>query len=198
VQYRISGRRTRRVTLGAAAKFTPPEARAAARKILAKVALGSDPQGEKQDKREIAAQTFKATADAYLAAKQKELPPASFKVAKLYLTGAYFKPLHSCPIATIRRSDIAACVRSIINGRSATTAAAARRHVSALFTWAISEGLLGDGANPVDGSHRPADPKARDHILDNAELRAVWQACGEGRNNHGSSDRHIARHSCDL
>jgi integrase len=179
VQYRISGRRTRRITLGAAAKFTPLEARAAARKILAKVALGSDPQGEKQDKRETAAQTFKATADAYLTAKKKELRPASLKVAKLYLTGAYFKPLHERPITTIRRSDIATCLRTIINNRSATTAAAARRHVSALFTWAISEGLLGDGAHPVEGSTRPEGSAARDHVLIDAELVSIWRACDE-------------------
>jgi integrase len=185
VQYRISGRRTRRVTLGAAAKFTPPEARAAARKILARVALGADPQGEKQDKREAAAQTFKATADAYIAAKEKEkeLRPASLKVAKLYLTGAYFKPLHSHPITTIRRSDIATCIRTIINSRSAPTAAAARRHVSSLFTWAISEGLLGDGAHPVEGSTRPEDSAARDHVLTDAELVAIWNACGN--DDHG-------------
>jgi integrase len=179
VQYRIAGRRTRRVTLGAAAKFTPPEARAAARKILAKVALGADPAGEKRDEREAAAQTFKTTADAYLAAKEKEWRPASFKVAKLYLTGAYFKSLHSHPITTIRRSDIATCIRTIINNRSATTAAAARRHVSALFTWAISEGLLGDAAHPVEGSTRPEGSAARDHVLSDAELVAVWNAAGD-------------------
>src|SRR2546430_2333609 len=61
-----------------------------------------------------------------------------------------------------------------------TTAAAARRHVSALFTWAISEGLLGDGAHPVEGSTRPEGSAARDHLLTGAELTAVWRACGEG------------------
>jgi integrase len=183
VQYRISGRRTRRVTLGAAAKFTPTEARAAARKILARVALGADPQGEKQNKRETAAQTFKAAADAYLVAKEKDLRPASFKVARLYLTGSYFKPLHSHPITTIRRSDIATCIRTIINSRSASTAAAARRHASALFTWAIAEGLLGDQAHPVEGSTRPEGSAARDHVLTDAELVAIWNACGN--DDHG-------------
>jgi integrase len=178
VQYRTSGRRTRRITLGAAAKFTAPEARAAARKTLAKVALGDDPQGERRDK--AAAQTFQAAANAYLAAKEKEWRPASSKVARLYLTGAaYFKPLHAQPVSAIRRSDIAACIRTIINGRSATTAAAARRHVSAMFSWATSEGLIGDGTNPVAGSTRPDGAAARERVLEDRELVAVWNAAGD-------------------
>ena len=39
--------------------------------------------------------------------------------------------------------------------------------------------MLGDGANPVDGSHRPDGPAARDRVLSNDELVAIWRACGD-------------------
>jgi integrase len=82
-------------------------------------------------------------------------------------------------INTVTRTDVAAAIRTIARNHSSNTAAAARRALSAFFAWAIADGLLGDGANPVDGSHRPADPAPRDHILTPAELVSVWKACGE-------------------
>src|SRR6516164_926591 len=46
-QYRAHGR-TRRMKIGAAEKLSPEEARRAAKKVLASVELGNDPQGERQ------------------------------------------------------------------------------------------------------------------------------------------------------
>jgi len=178
-QYRVGARRSRRVTLGTADKLTPAQAREAARKILARVQLGHDPQGDKQAKREEAAYTFKAVVADYLAARQPELRPASHRVTKLYLTGSYFKPLHTMPISTIKRSDLAGCIRNIVRTHSTSTAGAARRALSAFFAWSIAEGLLGDGANPVEGSHRPDERGQRNRVLTDLELVAVWRACGD-------------------
>src|SRR5207249_1248194 len=33
--------------------------------------------------------------------------------------------------------------------------------------------------NPVLGSHRPEDPKPRERVLEDRELVAVWNACGD-------------------
>ncbi len=177
-QYRAAGR-SRRVTIGSADKLTPGQARDAARKLLAKVALGHDPQAEREAKRQAQARTFKAVVADYLDAKQPQLRPASFRVSKLYLAGPYFRPLHPMAVSAVTRTDVAAAVRAITRSHSSNTAAAARRALSAFFAWAIADGLLGDGANPVDGSHRPADPEPRDHILTDAELVNVWRACGD-------------------
>ena len=59
------------------------------------------------------------------------------------------------------------------------TAAAARRALSTFFAWTIAEGLLGNGANPVDGARAPDDPASRDHTPTEAELVAIWKACGD-------------------
>jgi integrase len=174
-QYRANGH-TRRITIGSADKISPAQARDAARKLLARVELGHDPQAEKEAKRQRAARTFKAVVEDYLAVKQSELRPASLRVTKLYLTGPYFRPLHRLAVDAITRADVASCVRTIMRKHSTSTAAAARRALSGFFAWAIADGLLGSGANPVDGSHRPADPKPRDRVLSNAELVAIWNA----------------------
>jgi integrase len=145
---------------------------------LAKVALGHDPQQEKASKRRQASQTFRSVVEAYLAAKQSELRPVSYRIAKLYLTGPYFEQLHPFGVTAITRADVATCIRAIVKKHSAPTAAAARRALSAFFAWAIADGLLGSGANPVGGSHRPDDPRPRDRVLSSSELVAIWNAVG--------------------
>jgi integrase len=177
-QYRAGGH-TRRVTIGSVDKVTPTQARDAARKILAKVELGHDPQAEKAAKRQQVARTVRAVVAEYLAAREPELRPASFRVARIYLTGSYFRTLHPLAVTAVTRADVAAAVRNVARERSAPTAAAARRALSAFFAWCIQAGILGNGANPVAGSHRPADPTPRDHVLSAAELVAVWKACGD-------------------
>jgi integrase len=176
-QYRADGH-TRRVTIGSADKIVPVQAREAARKLLARVELGHDPQAEKAAKRLQAARTVRSVIDGYLDAKQGELRPESFRVTKLYLAGAYFRPLHPMAVTAVTRTDVATCIRGIVRKHSGPTAAAARRALSAFFAWSIAEGLLGDGANPVDGSHRPADPAPRERVLTPAELVLVWNCAG--------------------
>ena len=57
--------------------------------------------------------------------------------------------------------------------------ARARANLSAMYTWAIGEGLR--DANPVAGTNNPADSlKARTRVLSDAELRAVWEAADDG------------------
>ena len=175
-QYRTADGRTRRTSIATVAKLSPADARQAARKILAKVALGHDPQGEKAAQRQQAVRTVRALIAAYLEAKQPELRPESFRVTKLYLTGPYFKALQALAVTAVTRSDVAAAIRAIVRNHSTATAAAARRALSAFFAWCIAEGELGNGANPVDGSHRPADPTPRDRVLTDAELVEIWKA----------------------
>src|SRR5262245_18625937 len=139
VQYRANGR-TRRVKLGTADKLKPAQAREAARRLLAKVQLGHDPQADRQAKRRQAEQTFKAVAEAYLAAKQPSLAPVSYRVFKLYLTGPYFRSLHAAPIRGIIRADVAARLTAITRDHSSNTAAAARQALSTMFVWAIEQG----------------------------------------------------------
>jgi len=175
-QYRANGR-TRRVKLGAAETLSPTQAREGARRMLARVALGHDPQAEKQAKRAAAEHTFAHVAGAYLAAKQGELRPASFRITKLYLTGDYFRPLHARGVAEITHPDIAARLSAITRNHSAHTASAARRAISALFRWTMEEGWT--QTNPVIGTRRPQEAAARDRVLLDSELAGVWRACGD-------------------
>jgi len=166
--------RTRRETVGPADRLTFAQAREAARQLLARVALGHDPQREREERRARAALTFRRAAEAYLDARKGELRPASMKAAALYLVGDAFKPLHARPLAEVTRADVAARVAAIARERGTATAAAARRALSAMYAWAIASGWT--ESNPVIGTLAPAQGPAGEHVLSDAELAAVWRA----------------------
>jgi integrase len=106
-------------------------------------------------------------------------------VTRIYLTGSYFRPLHSLAVTAVTRADVATCIRAIVRKHSGPTAAAARRTLSAFFAWAIANGLLGNGANPVEGSYRPDDPRPRDRVFADSELVAIWNAISSKDDDYG-------------
>ncbi len=175
-QYRAKGR-TRRMKIGAAEKVTAEEARKHAKKILARVELGHDPQGDKAATRLGAALTFKSLASKFLEARAADLRPASMRVTKLSLSGSYFKPLHPITITDITRADVAACLRTISNRGHTVAAAQARSAISTMFSWAMGEGLTDE--NPVIGTNKPKKSDPRERVLTDDELAAVWRACGD-------------------
>ena len=171
-QYRVNGR-TRRVTIGA--RLNAEEARKAARRILAAVEMGGDPQGDKARARLRAARTFKAIAADYLAAKKLELRPASYRGAELYLQrGTYFAALHPVAISDITLEDVATCVSAIARNHGSSTAKLARSYLSRMYSWCLGEGLC--TANPVIGSNKPQTPASRERTLTDAEVAAIWNA----------------------
>jgi Arm DNA-binding domain len=102
-QYRRAGA-SLRCTIGSADVLTPDQARATARKLLAKVELGEDPQGDRNARRAKDAITFRSVVAEYLEAKRDELRPTTLRANKAYLTGPYFKTLHGMPVDRRRRA----------------------------------------------------------------------------------------------
>src|SRR5438128_1974785 len=70
-QYR-AGRRSRRFTLGDAAKLSVEQARKQARIILGKVEMGGDPVEERRKKESAAANGFRSVCDRYLEAERRK------------------------------------------------------------------------------------------------------------------------------
>ena len=193
-QYRAHGR-TRRMRIGAAEKLKVDDARKAARKILAQVELGQDPQGDKVKARLTSARTLRSVANDYLEAKEGVLRPASYRVTKLYLTGPYFQPLHSTAISDITLADVAARISAITRANSSITASRARYALSAMYRWAMGEGLLGPHpVNPVIGTNTPPDSAPRERVLGDGELAAIWRACAD--DDHGRIVKLLALTGC--
>src|SRR5215472_18242009 len=92
IQYAIAGR-TRRVVLGLASALDPGKARATAKDLLARVRLGRDPAGEKDQARARAAETFGALLPRFLERQRARLKSRSYGGTERHLK-MYAKALH--------------------------------------------------------------------------------------------------------
>jgi integrase len=175
VQYKI-GKQNRRMTLGKAGGnkgLTLDDARREAKKVFGEVARGNDPQGAKKAARATASETFKAIADRFMAYQAKRLRPSSLYNTNLYLMG-HCKRLHALKIESVTRRDIASVLSTINENSGAVSADRARAALSAMFSWAMKDGIV--EANPVVGTNVYAGPSSRDRVLTPQEIAAIWKA----------------------
>lgn len=174
VQYRV-GSKQRRVTIGTLETLNPDKAREAARDVLAKVQLGGDPQTDKAESRARAAVTLGTVAKRYLEEYAKpSLKPRSYEEVERHLT-RHWAPLREVPLHQIKRATVATRLSEIARESGPFASNRARASLSALFTWAMGEGMAED--NPVIGTNKAAEEVSRDHVLRDAELAAIWRAC---------------------
>lgn len=175
IQYRNSAGNTRRQTLGDVRTLDLEKARRAAKARLATVTLGGDPQAEKLEARNRAKITLGSIADRYLEFKKLTLRPSTYKADQRYLTH-HWKPLRGVPLHAIKRMDVAARLGELVKAHGSTAAARARSTLSALFTWAMREGVADE--NPVIGTNDPAAGiPSRDRVLGRDEIRVIWNNC---------------------
>ena len=177
IQYRC-GTQQRRESLGDVRKIRLEDARAIARQRFAKVELGVDPATERAKEREaarVAKLTLAAVAARYLDAKADRLRPNTYQQAKLHLS-VHWQPLHGLPLTNVTRADVAARLQEIIKEHGRVAAARARGNLSALYTWAMKEGLA--DANPLIATNDPAEGiEPRDRVLSDRELALIWKHC---------------------
>jgi integrase len=173
-QYKL-GSKQRRLVLGRASALPADKARGLAADLHAKVRLGGDPAADKAASKANAALSFRSIADRFLAWQKKRLRPRSYVEVERHVL-KHAKQLHGMPIATIDQQTIAVRIGTVADTKGAPTANLVRRSLSALFSWAMKEGLVSQ--NPV--THTNAPPKgARDRVLSDSELVTIWRACGD-------------------
>jgi integrase len=175
VQYKL-GTKTRRMTLGTTAMLQLATARKKAAKILAKVRLGKDPAGDRQEARARAADTCAPIMQRYLARQQEQLRANSYRGTKHALLNLW-KPLHAISIAKVDRRTVAAQLGTLVDANGRAAARRARNVLSAYFAWAMREGLA--ESNPVIGTNQPGNGNGRERVLSITELAQVWRAAGD-------------------
>jgi integrase len=181
VQYRRAGG-SRRITLGNAAVLSAEQARKEAKKALGRVAIGEDPQADRINRRDKDQRFFRTIVAEHLEAKKPDVRPRTHVELTRYLTRGYFKPLHGMPVDTITKKDIAGLIAGIIRESGSITAARARAAINGFFVWALRMGYL--ETNPCVAVIQPQDSKGRSRVLTDAELAAVWRACGDDRDDY--------------
>jgi integrase len=180
IQYRVS-RRQGRESLGDVRKITLEAARHVARQRFAQIELGVDPAAERAAARTAAAAaqlTLGAVADRYLASKQSVVRPSTYRAAVRHFN-VHWHPLRDRPLSEIRRADVALRLQELTKTHGRVGTARARTNLSALFGWAMGEGLC--ELNPVVATNNPEiGIQSRARVLEDRELAAVWNACDDG------------------
>jgi integrase len=179
LQYRKAGA-SRRYKLGPAGPgaLSAEKARALAKEALAKIWAGQDPSADRAARRDADKLTFAKAVAEFLETKRRHLRPNTFIETSRYLTSKhYFGALHSMPLDTITRQDIAHAIKAIERESGAATAGQARAKLSGFFTEAMQDGLV--DTNPVIGARKPPANRPRERVLSDQELAAIWNACGD-------------------
>jgi integrase len=184
------------VLLGAYPIMTLAEARAKAREALLALAEGHDPacqaeaerRAREEAERRREASTFGAIAEDFI--RRHATPLRSGKETAGIIRRELVPAWGSRPIADITRRDVIKLVEGIFDRggdkpppgsrRKAGGPYAARHALSAarkLFNWAVGRDLLATSpCDRVKAGELHGAPEARDRVLTDGELRAVWAA----------------------
>ena len=176
VQYRLgsTGTSAKRMTIGKHGVFTVEQARLMAKEKLGDVAKGHDVAVLRQDeRRKLAAGTFRDVAENFLAANDRQNRYWS-ETCRLIEQNA-FPFFGSQSFSTITRSQVAALIDKT-QARSKSVARLLFAALRPLFAWALERG--GIDQNPILGLRGPKPLQARDRVLSDAEIVAFWTAAG--------------------
>jgi len=180
VQYRAF-RRSRRMTFKPGLTLT--EARKEAKAVLGAVAKGGDPMAERRRQEGAATNTLKAIAEEYFKREGAKLRSADHRLAAF--ERLIFPVLGARQIDSIKRSEIVRLLDKIEDERGPSMAHVALAFLSRVFNWHASRD--DDFLSPVRrgmGRIKPAE-HARERVLADVELRAVWQAAEATAGSYG-------------
>jgi integrase len=173
------------VLLGAYPVTTLAEARAAAREALGALMAGDDPAALAEAKRRAAeeaerqrgAGTFRVIAERFIADYLPHI--RSCDVYARRIRDKLIPALGDKPIGEIRRRDVIVLLEKIAAESGKAAAEGALAVLRKLLNWALARDLPGFESNPA-AAVKPAEiigkSKARDRLLSDAELAAVWHA----------------------
>lgn len=185
-QYR-AGKRSHRIAIKATLRLG--EARKEARAILGAVAKGGDPLTERRKADASASNTLKAVAESYFAREGKKLRTVRDRQATL--ARLVYPKLGSRQIEDIKRSEIVRLLDHIEDASGPVMADRTLAYLRRVLAWYA--GRSDDFRSPiVRGMARTkATERARERILDDAEIKAVWTAAGKLNNAFGPLVRFI-------
>ena len=170
VRYRHRGR-LRRLTLGRVSIITLAKARERVRDLLHDASKGVDVATEKQAGRK--AKTIEDLAKLYIA-KWAKPRKRSWKADDNLLRRKVLPKWRHRAIVDITRQDVRQLVEGVAEAGAPIVANRVAALVSKLFAFALDRDLV--SASPAVRIPRPGQEKARDRVLDEQEIRALWTA----------------------
>lgn len=177
------GGKLKNITLGRyGPRFGLAEARKKARGLLVDIDAGKDPTINLQSPRKGGTpNTVRALVETYLAAEVRGKKRSAREIERI-LAG-YVVPVIGDRLAdSISRADVTRLIDDVTHADTAKPRAAMGRAVfaqlSAFYSWAMPR-LDRLPANPCRDAGRPAPVKARERVLTDDEIRALWKVASK-------------------
>lgn len=172
VFYRHAGK-LRRMTLGGYPALDLVDAREEARKALRRVAKGYDPASERAELKAEEPDLFNAVADDFMeryAKKRTRSWAETDRIFKVYVKPEWGKRR----IDSITRRDVIELLDKV-EARGPVMANRTLAAIRKLFGWCVERDIL--TATPVANIKAPGKETERDRVLDDDEVKALWQGC---------------------
>lgn len=174
LRYRLNGKQ-HVVAIGPHGKWTVETARREAQRLLGLVASGLDPAPPSPSEGGEGG-GFAETAERYLAYCRARLRASSMVEFERHLR-RHAAPLHSLALGTVTRRDVAETLSGVETGSGIPSRNRVRSTLSAMYAWAIQEGLT--ETNPVLGTRKADEGGSRERVLAENEIRQLWLALGD-------------------
>lgn len=172
VRYRANGRR-RRMTLGSFERVSLAEARAEAKKVLAKADLGEDPAEEEKRDGDT---TFGALADEVMEARARKTRESTHADRMRKLKQEVLPKWKNRPADSITRREVVQLVEGIANRGAPVHANRTLSLIRLIFNDGIRRGFPGLESNPAHLVEPPGEEGSRDRYLTREEIKAVWRS----------------------
>ncbi len=180
IRYRYKGRAAK-FTLGHGAALSLAEARKAAADARLALEKGIDPAAERRaaranKKTEQHPNTVEAFFKQFIGLHGPKIRPATLRIYDSALRRFVLPKWAKRSVQEIRRRDIIALVEAIAVDRP-VMANRTLGVLSKFFNWLVARDVI--AASPVHGVEMPGVEKARDRVLADDEIAALWRACGD-------------------
>jgi integrase len=177
-RYRFGGR-TRKLTIGASPEIGLKDARDLARAAHLQIASGEDPGAAKQAARTAtkalpARDMVEKVAAQFLARHVKNLAAATRLEVGRIVAKEILPNFGGRRLSEIKRPDVIEWLDAIVDRPAPIAANRALGWLKGLCNFAVERGIL--DVSPIAGIKPPAAETARDRVLSDDELKAVWEA----------------------
>jgi integrase len=179
VRYRWQGKQRRhKLGLYGPDHVTIAKARKAARQTLAAVDAGRDPAGERQAQKRTPVDTVDALVEAYL---EKYAKPRKRSAAEdeRVLRADVLPRWKGRAVRSLTRRDVRDVLDRIVERGSPIAANRTFEIVRRMLNWAVEQDWI--EANPASHVKKPAKEQARDRVLTDDEIRALWRCLSHFR-----------------
>ena len=173
VVYRHESRK-RRLTLGTYPSLSLADARERAKDALQQSAHGNDPAADKQAKRK--AETLGELAAEYIE-KHAKKNKRSWRTDELAFKRDILPRWQHRKAASITRKEVVRLLDDIVERGAPIQANRVLEILRKAYNWAISRDIV--IYNPCIGIERPVKERARDRVLTDDEIKAVWAALAD-------------------